>query len=211
VTSLTAIADLHGNLPEELPAADVLVIAGDVCPISDHATRFQAEWLESQLYPWMERLPFEEVVWIAGNHDFVCQEPGWTPGGPGRYLLDERHEACGISLYGTPWVPDLEGWAFYADDASLAARMTAIPSVDVVVSHGPPRGHGDRTVSGRSVGSQALVDRLAETEPRLCVFGHIHEDHGSWSLGPTALANVSHVDERYRPRKGAAMRFELGT
>lgn len=209
MTSLTAVADLHGNLPDELPDADVLVVAGDVCPIADHSVAFQRDWLERRLYPWMDRLPHREVVWIAGNHDFACQQAGWRPGGRGRYLCDGRVEVEGLELYGTPWVPDLRDWAFYAGDDELSRRMAAIPAVDVVVSHGPPRGWGDRTIGGREVGSEALAARLRELQPQLCVFGHIHEAHGRWRLGRTELANVSYVDAFYAVREGAAMRFEL--
>lgn len=208
--SVTAVADLHGNLPDELPLADVLVIAGDVCPISEHGIGFQARWLRDEFYPWLEGLPHDEVAWIAGNHDFVCQTSDWQPAGRGHYLLDDGTELAGLRLYGTPWVPDLQGWAFYADAEALAERMAAIPAdTDVVVSHGPPRGFGDRVVSGRIVGSEALLERLREIEPRLCVFGHIHEGHGRWELGETTLANVAHVDELYAVRPDAAMRFEI--
>lgn len=207
--TLTAVADLHGNLPTDLPAADLLVVAGDVCPISDHDPDFQAAWLEREFYPWLERLPFAEIAWIAGNHDFVCQREGWTAGGRGHYLLDEGDELCGLSIYGTPWVPALVGWAFYAEDDALAERIAAIPPVDVVLSHGPPRGYGDLTVRGINAGSEALGARLAEIEPRACIFGHIHEAYGRWRLGTTELLNVSYVDEGYQVRPGAAVRLEL--
>ena len=210
MTRVVAIADLHGDLPTDLPGGDVLAIAGDVCALDDHAPDAQALWLEQRFYPWMETLPHEQVVWIAGNHDFVCEREGWEPAGRGHYLRDSGVELGGLSFYGTPWVPKLQMWAFYAPDEELERRCQAIPAVDVVVSHGPPLGFGDRLVSGKRAGSRALLERLELTEPRLCVFGHIHEDPGSWRLGPTELANVAHVDERYELRPGAAQVFELG-
>ena len=144
MTRLVAVADLHGNLPTDLPGGDVLVIAGDVCPLSDHAVAFQRSWLVEELYPWMDALPHPEIVWIAGNHDFACQSPGWEPGGRGTYLLDEGTTAAGLSFHGTPWVPNLRRWAFYGDDDLRSAKTALIPQVDVLVSHGPPRGTGDR-------------------------------------------------------------------
>jgi Icc-related predicted phosphoesterase len=206
---VVAIADLHGNLPGDLPEGDVLVIAGDVCPIDDHSVDFQDRWLRDVFADWLESLPHEDVLWIAGNHDFVCQEPDWRPTGRGRYLPDSGADAAGLSFYGTPWVPTLEGWAFYADDANLAERMAAIPVVDVLISHGPPLGFGDTLARGGQAGSQSLRARLEEVPPRVCVFGHIHEDHGHWRLGDTELANVSHVDVRYRVRPDAARVFEI--
>ncbi len=210
MTRLVAVADLHGNLPAGLPGGDLLVIAGDVCPVEDHEVGFQRRWLEQRFYPWLETLPHPEVVWIAGNHDFVCERDDWEPGGRGHYLRDGAVTAAGLSLYGTPWVPNLPGWAFYADDAARAARVAAIPAdVDVVVSHGPPHGYGDMLARGGRAGCRLLTARLEEVRPRLCVFGHIHEDHGRWELGETTLLNAAYVDIRYRVRPNAAHVIEL--
>ena len=209
MTRVVAIADLHGNLPQDLAEGDVLVIAGDVCPISDHEVGFQERWLRESFYPWMESLPHDEVVWIAGNHDFVCQTPGWKPGGRGHYLLDGGVDAAGLTFYGTPWVPKLEGWAFYAGDDDLTERMSSIPAVDVLVPHGPPRGFGDALARGGRAGSEALLEAIDRTRPQLCAFGHIHEDHGTWERGRTRLANVAHVDVRYRVRPAAERVFDL--
>ena len=66
MTRVVAIADLPGNLPGDLPEGDVLVIAGDVCPISDHAIPFQEEWLRGAFPEWLASLPHDEIVWIAG-------------------------------------------------------------------------------------------------------------------------------------------------
>ena len=118
---VVTVADLHGNLPADLPDGDVLAIAGDVCPLEDHSVDFQRRWLEDSFYPWLGSLPHPDVVWIAGNHDFACQSEGWTAGGRGTYLLDSATTAAGLSFYGTPWVPKLRRWAFYAADEERAA------------------------------------------------------------------------------------------
>ena len=209
MTRLVAVADLHGNLPADLPAGDVLVIAGDICPLADHSIAYQDDWLNRDFYPWLEALPHPEVVWIAGNHDFVCQGEGWQPGGRGTYLLDEGTTAAGLSFHGTPWVPNLPRWAFFADDEGRAATVALIPRVDVLISHGPPRGTGDRLVDGVEVGCRFLAERLEAVTPTLGVFGHIHEGYGLWERGGSTLANVAYVDERYRVRPGAAMTFDL--
>lgn len=206
---VVAIADLHGNLPADLPAGDVLAIAGDVCPVEDHAVAFQDGWLRERFYPWLDSLPHSEIVWIAGNHDFVCETAEWEPGGRGHYLLDDGVELGGLSFYGTPWVPSLPFWAFHASGAELEQRTERIPAVDVLLSHGPPHGFGDRLVSGRRVGSEPLARRLTHVQPRLCAFGHIHEDPGCWEHGETTLANVAHVTELYEVRPNAARVFEL--
>lgn len=209
MTRVVAVADLHGNLPTDLPDGDVLVIAGDVCPLEDHESTYQRRWLEGAFAGWLEALPHPDVVWIAGNHDFVCERPGWAPTGRGHYLRDTGTEAAGLSFYGMPWVPNLPGWAFHATDEELLARTLRIPPVDVLVSHGPPRGYGDMLRRGGRAGSEALTARLEAAPPQLCLFGHIHEDPGRWELEPgTTLANVAYVDADYRIQD-AVQAFEL--
>ena len=91
-------------------------------------------------------------------------------------------------------MPDL--WAFDVPTHRLAAYAEAIPTgIDILVTHGPPRGVLDRVVSGERVGSSALADAVARVRPRLHVFGHIHEARGQKG----SSYNVSVADERYRP------------
>src|SRR5690348_4412774 len=103
VTTVAAISDLHGFLPET-PPCDVLLIAGDVCPVDDHALRYQRDWLELSFAPWLETQPARAIVGIAGNHDFVAESDDelmrslpWT------YLRDETTEVAGLTIHGSPW------------------------------------------------------------------------------------------------------------
>lgn len=83
------------------------------------------------------------------------------------------------------------------------------PPVDVLLSHGPPLGFGDRLWNGEHAGDPALLERLEADPPAVCVCGHIHEAHGRWTHGPTEIANVSHVDISYEVRPRAWAVFEL--
>jgi hypothetical protein len=50
---------------------------------------------------------------------------------------------------------------------------------DIVVVHGPPAGtHLERCRGGDMVGCADLARRLAEIQPKICSFGHIHEAYG---------------------------------
>lgn len=213
---IAAVADLHGHLPD-VPACDVLVVAGDVTPTSSHDPDFQARWLDTDFRAWLGRVPARHVVGIAGNHDFVFERaPQAVPADlPWTYLQDDAATIDGVTFWGSPWTPWFHDWAFNApqgdaDEAFLAARYAAIPAgTDVLVVHGPPAGFGDATASGLRVGSAALLDAIDRLQPAVCVFGHIHEDRGAWTRGATRLANVSAVDLQYRLTGEPVRTFDL--
>ena len=67
---IVAMSDLHGYLPE-IPACDLLLIAGDICPLGNHKPAFQAEWLDTTFRRWLESLrQVGKVIGVAG-----CPEP----------------------------------------------------------------------------------------------------------------------------------------
>ncbi|KLU80989.1 Ser/Thr protein phosphatase [Magnaporthiopsis poae ATCC 64411] len=86
-----------------------------------------------------------------------------------------------------PTEPDLPG-------PSAEEIWAKIPlSADVVVTHGPPRGHRDEAADRRrSAGCEALRCRLWRVRPRLAVCGHVHERQGrrSCALGHRGRARV---------------------
>jgi Icc-related predicted phosphoesterase len=209
--AVAAIGDLHGFLPA-IPPCDILLIGGDVCPVRNHRLDYQRAWLEGPFAEWLSRIEAGTIVGIAGNHDFVAQDdPELMRRLPWHYLCDEGLEVDGLAIYGSPWTPTFGDWAFMRDDPMLAAVWAGIPDdVDVLLTHGPPLGHGDLTDSGVASGSATLLDRLARLPRlRLHAFGHIHERGGDRAeLGGATIANVSHVGLDYRPARPAAV-FEL--
>ena len=208
---VAAISDLHGFLPE-VPPCDLLLVAGDLCPVENHELSFQRDWLTGPFSEWLRGRDAARIVGIAGNHDFVAEEdPGLMRTLPWTYLCDETTEVDGLRVHGSPWTPTFMDWAFMQDDTELATVWALIPAdVSVLVTHGPPFGHGDLAVHGIRCGSHTLAARLPELEQlRLHVFGHIHEGWGSRGIdGQATIANVSYVDFDYRPVQPAAI-FEL--
>lgn len=207
---ITAVSDLHGHLPA-IPPCDLLLLAGDLCPASDHSIFAQMKFLVGPFANWLDQVPAKRVVGVAGNHDFIFEKkPDLVPKNlRWDYLQDAGVEIGGLRIYGTPWQPWFHDWAFNLYEEDLVKKWAKIPAdTDVLVCHGPPFGYGDAAdgpgASSRRTGSPGLTRRIAEIAPRLVVFGHIHEGRGQWRMAGaggrvTVLANVTLVDRGYRP------------
>ena len=76
-------------------------------------------------------------------------------------------------------------------------RIPAV-DVDILLTHGPPRGHGDKHWGNHaSLGCPALLEAVQYTAPALHVFGHVHESHGSVTTdGTTTFVNAATCTER---------------
>lgn len=193
-----ATSDLHGTLPEIDPC-DVLILGGDICPdyLGPTNEQSQRHWLDTKFRAWLNEVPAEAVVGIAGNHDYVFEHSFLIPDElRWFYLLDSEVEIGGLHIYGTPWVPNLPRWAFYGSGPALEARAELIPEgLDFLVSHGPPYGLGDfvpggteaqaskyGNTSGMHVGDPFLYDAIVRAKPRIVITGHIHEGYGHYEI-----------------------------
>jgi len=90
-----------------------------------------------------------------------------------------------IKVFGSPWSSEFCDWAFNVDRGQSSIETWArIPSdTDVLITHGPPIGFGDRTQSGFRCGCEDLMRNIRDRAhpPRVHIFGHIHEDRGASS------------------------------
>lgn len=197
---IVAISDTHGRHGElDLPAGDLLIHSGDFCRRGTSLDEVR-EFLE-----WFAARPHAHKVVVPGNHDVIVER---DPAGaralvpPGvSFLQDAGAEVAGLRVWGSPWTPVFLRWAFMLPrGAALRARWDLIPAgTDVLVTHGPPYGHGDlaRGFTGphpRAVGCAELLAAVRRVRPRLHVFGHIHEGHGltrSDELDGTLFANAA--------------------
>ncbi|MFP2928812.1 metallophosphatase domain-containing protein, partial [Pyxidicoccus sp. 3LG] len=191
---LVLLSDTHMHHASlDVPACDVLIHAGD---FSHRGTRQQ---LDSFLQ-WFSTRPAPEKVLIAGNHDFIFeQEPdlarALTREAGVHYLCDEEAVIAGLRLWGSPMTPRFGRWAFNRERGpDIRAHWEGVPEgLDVLITHGPPAGLGDRTFTGVAAGCEDLLARVRQVKPRLHVFGHIHEAYGEYALPglPTRFLNVS--------------------
>jgi predicted phosphohydrolase len=187
---IVAVADthlFHGELA--VPAGNVFVHASDLCCGGDLAELEVAA-------DWIARLPHRHKVIVAGNHDWAfVHEPARARMlfATAHYLKDAEVMIDGVRFYGSPWQPAFHDWAFNLPrGAALAAVWAKIPrGVDVLITHGPPNGIGDRTTMVARAGCVDLRRRVAELAPALHLFGHIHQDGGAWRHGATTFANVT--------------------
>lgn len=226
--SIYAVADLHGNLPPIPEDCDVLLIAGDICPdfppmkarhwdFVDKTGQRQAKWLATDFREWLQPLIKRpgRVIAVWGNHDFVGEYPWLVPKLPWTLLRDTGTTIMlpglvPVRIWGTPWVPTLTSWAFYGNPDFLSGRADSIPAhLNILMSHGPPFGVGDRVLRGEHVGDPALAEAILRARPVATICGHIHEARGDYDLEDCRVLNVSAVDAQYKLYDDPFVRLEV--
>jgi hypothetical protein len=203
---ICAISDLHGYLPQ-VPECDLLLIAGDICPVWNHDLGYQANWLDNYFRRWLTRVRARCIVGVAGNHDIIFEtRPGLIPNDlPWTYLQDSGCIFGGLKIWGSPWQPIFRNLAFNASGKLRQERWARIPDdTDILVTHCPPFGIGDlapREGGGSEhCGCSFLLERMHTlSKLKLAVFGHIHDGRGSYAIGGKTLANVTLLNGKYEP------------
>lgn len=193
---LVCISDTHNTFPADLPDGDILVHAGD---LSQYGTfteiQKQLDWIRSQ--------PHAHKVVIGGNHDllldakFVAAHPDreldrhqgqrradldWT----GIHYLEHEllelfleEKKRTVCVFGSPWTPKHGYFAFqYQERDGFTWSNSMPPNTDLMVVHGPPKGHLDD--GGK--GCQRLLEELWRARPAAVVCGHIHPGRGGKRL-----------------------------
>jgi Icc-related predicted phosphoesterase len=74
--------------------------------------------------------------------------------------------------------------------------------LDVLITHGPPYGILDQTMSrGEHLGCAELLKAVEAKKPKVHIFGHIHGGAGTFENGGTRFINAAYLNERYRPEE----------
>ncbi len=195
---LVALADTHSyHAALTVPDGDVLVHAGDMTRLGTF------DELEA-VGAFLAAQPHRHKLVVAGNHDWgLARTPAQARAllGAVTYLFDSGVTIEGLRVWGSPWQPTFFDWAFNLPRGrALAERWALIPeATDILITHGPPRGFGDRCADGRREGCDDLLARIREVRPGLHLFGHIHEDRGHWQDGPTLIVNATVAECRAAP------------
>ena len=189
---LVCISDNHCLYPD-LPEGNILIIAGDFTYLGK-----PNEIQENQ--KWLDSLKFKHIVAVAGNHDWGFHS-GTFKGVT--LLFDEEITVEGLRIYGTPYTPIFYNWDFMEEEEALVRRFAKIPEgLDILITHGPPRGILDMNKAGEHCGSTALRDRLLnmKSPPAKHIFGHLHREYKNNHIcyNGTDFYNASITNERYR-------------
>lgn len=219
------ISDTHGKIEGSklhMPPGDVLLHAGDFTQ-KGHMNEIQ------KFNSYLGALPYKVKVVIAGNHDLTFDdnitEASLRTFGVQKstvesylserglksvkqmltsaiYLEDSLVTVCGIKIYGAPWQPVFCDWGFNLNRGEdILKKWQTIPAdLDILMTHGPPVGHGDLTGGNNNVGCVELLNTIQKrVKPKFHVFGHIHEGYGVTSDGYTTFINASTCTRRYLP------------
>ncbi len=197
---VVAVADTHGLHDQiEVPPGDFFVHAGDL-------TR-EGRLEDIRVFDdWLATLEHRHKIVIAGNHDFAFERKAEAQAArelvrSGVYLQDEAVTLEGVRFYGSPWQPWFYDWAFNLPRGEpLREKWERIRSdTHVLITHGPPQGHGGVTQSGVDAGCEELLAAVERIRPAYHVFGHIHEAYGVTSNGETTFVNASVCTLAYQP------------
>jgi len=191
-----AVADVHGR-PARIErirrhiihyAPDVLVIAGDIT-----SYRYPRQVLSQ-----FDRLPIPVLV-VRGNTDLRRMEDLFG----GFNNIFSLHLNC-IKIQGVNFV-GASGTVPVPFRSRVALREKRLISQlkflldreSVFIAHPPPYGTLDRVMGLFHAGSHAVKDLIDETQPRLMLCGHIHEDFGHKRIGNTHVVNCNMAHNRH--------------
>ena len=179
---IVCISDTHCLKAWHIPDGDLLIHAGDLANLGSAAEiQPQIDWLNS--------LPHEHKVVIAGNHDrhldprsretLSIQDKNAMLNWRGIWYL--QHSSVKLkfqggrelSIHGAPQTPasKKDDHAFRYSKDSDAWSDTVPRDVDILVTHSPPKYHLDLPVG---LGCEYLLREVWQVQPTLHVFGHVH-------------------------------------
>ncbi len=196
---LTFISDTHSlHRQIKLSGGDLLIHAGDVC---NRGT--EGEVLA--FIQWFEKQDYVHKIFIAGNHDWFFEEYSdnyirkLLPESV-YYLNDSGIEINKVKFWGSPIQPTFFNWAFNRErGAEIDQHWQKIPSdTDILITHGPPFGILDKTVGNLNVGCEMLRKKVDALQPKIHVFGHIHEARGILEQNNTTFINAATADIHYK-------------
>lgn len=131
-----------------------------------------------------------------GNVDVPAYWPDYLR--PGQQVLDGTTTMLGglrFGFVGGGLVSPMRT-PYELDEETFAAKVAALGPVDVLCSHIPPAVPGlayDVVARRFEIGSRALLEYVKDVQPRLMLFGHVHQPAAARvRIGRTECCNVGH-------------------
>lgn len=216
MTKICLVSDTHEMMNlVKVPDCDILIHCGDATGLGHVDKLLEFNKIAKNL---KKAGTCKEVVFIPGNHDISLDvtHPAMAKNRTvGRrihekaraalkdmhLLIDAGIELMGVKIWGSPWTPRFYGWAFMYDDDGLAySHWKRIPEgLDVLITHGPPKGILDLTDDNRPAGSALLHDITFLKKPKIHAFGHIHSGYGETKIQGIHFINAAACTEQYIP------------
>lgn len=178
---VAVFSDTHGRHERlSVPAVDLAVCCGDVTVRGSRAeTEVFLRWFGAQ--------GARRRILVPGNHDSWLESDLPAARALARdhgveVLVDEGLEIEGLRVWGSPVTPAWRSLAYNrVRGAEIAAHWAQIPEgLDLLITHGPPKGIGDWALLGGAVGCEDLLHHVRRAAPKVHVFGHIHEAAGEF-------------------------------
>jgi hypothetical protein len=168
---IVCLSDAHNHHARvSIPHGDVIVHAGE---LSDTGSVQEVTAAMS----WFGRLPHRHKIFIAGNHDWLFERDPvlaatLIPTGV-HYLCDSGCRIAGISFWGSPVQPEFLNFAFnHQRGPEIDKHWRQIPAgIDVLITHGPPKGKLDLTQDNESAGCECSCAESQRYSPACTCLG----------------------------------------
>lgn len=206
------ISDTHSfhgllKVPENV---DMVIHSGDCSnPKSPYLNQFEV----LNFIEWYASLDIKYKIFVAGNHDTSIERRLVTPAdfvAKGIiYLENSFTQIEGLTIWGTPVTPEFgTGWAWNRKRDKMHKVWDSMPiDTDIMISHGPPKGILDLSRNRQHelefCGCSNMKKKVLQLQPKLCLFGHIHNyediiNAGTMQLNgcQTIFSNGTCVEDR---------------
>jgi Icc-related predicted phosphoesterase len=192
------IGDTHGyhellTVPKDV---DWVIFSGD---FSNYYDVYKNEPEALNFLRWYGNLDIPIKILIAGNHDAYAHSVSkkfreWCDYYNIIYLENEYIILDGLKIYGSPNTPQFGDWYFMKDRAKMHKHWKKVEDdVDIFIVHGPPKGILDYSHDFNHYvercGCSALYKHITNRiKPKLCLFGHIHNNSDIVNAGTMKLS-----------------------
>ena len=209
ITHISDTHNKHKQLDGKLPGGDLLIHSGDITSLGrKHEVEGFVKWFNgiegytNKIFiAGNHDMSFDKEILLRNKLDyFDGGRNNWdTPCADGKpewlidlletglnsnvfYLENSFVEIDQIKMWGSPYSATFgHNWAFNVDRGHDSNQLwNTIPNdTDIVITHGPIYGYGDKTANTyQNVGCEDLFNRLNEIQTPLHFTGHIHESYG---------------------------------